>query len=131
MDALLSFLHTLIIGHADCQMAIAPLLLGALIGAGLGGVKHFASDNPRYEGQKKVQSETTRWSPWTGMQAKEPEMPNFMGSLMQGGMAGASFGQGIGGAATPDNLPVVDDASTSSFKFGNYGGLGRMGRGGY
>lgn len=63
---------------------------------GLGAIKHFASDKPIADKKRAAAAEQTRWSPWTGMGVGDPgESPNLMGSLMQGGLSGASLGQGI------------------------------------
>lgn len=72
-----------------------PLLMAG--GAGLGLAKHYIADRPAYEAKRKLAAETTRWSPWTGMVGSVPDEPNAFGSVMQGGLSGASFAQGLGG----------------------------------
>lgn len=71
-------------------------LIGLGAGTALGIGKHFLIDKPAADRKRKVAAEQTRWSPWTGMGVGDPgESPNLMGSLMQGGLSGASLGQGI------------------------------------
>lgn len=67
-------------------------MLPILIGGGLGLAK-YALDKGREGRQRKLQAETTRFSPWTGMQAEAPQEANVLGSVMQGATAGAMFGQ--------------------------------------
>lgn len=67
-----------------------PFLIG---GAALGVGSHL-SKQAQAERDRKVQSATTRYSPWTGMVAKAPEDSNLFGQLLQGGLTGAMVGQG-------------------------------------
>lgn len=73
-----------------------PLLLGALIGGGVGLLKNRLVDKPAADKERQYQAETARWSPWTGLQSKYVQDPSIFGGMLQGGMAGAAFGQGIG-----------------------------------
>ena len=77
-------------------MPLPALALGALIGGGVGGLKHFLVDKPQADKERQYQAETARWSPWTGIQSKYVQNPSLFGGMLQGGMAGAAFGQGIG-----------------------------------
>lgn len=82
-----------------------PLILG---GAGLGIVKHFASDKPKEERQRRLAAETARYSPWTGMQPQQVQDADIFGNVMQGGLTGASFAQGLqglGGGAESSMVP--------------------------
>ena len=63
-----------------------------LTGVGAGLVKGDL-DKDKQKKDAKLQSEIARYSPWTGMQASAPQQADMAGSALQGGMAGASFGQ--------------------------------------
>lgn len=76
-----------------------PLLAAAGIGAALGAIKHAAVDAPRMARQNKLATETTRYSPWTGLIAKQPDEESLFGNMFQGGLTGAAFNQGLGSAA--------------------------------
>lgn len=99
MELVYSFL-SLFNTHSDCTFAFLPLL----IGAGLGAVKHFASDQPAAAAKRKLAAETTRYSPYTGMVGEMPQDPNLMGSLFQGGLTGAAFGQGLNSGGVPTEV---------------------------
>jgi len=70
-------------------------LLPMLIGAGAGLLKGVAIDQPRASAMRKVEAEKTRWSPWTGIQGQNVPDADIFGGVLQGGMTGASFGQGL------------------------------------
>lgn len=80
-----------------------PLLLGGLVGVG-GGLLKGVFDSGRADRQRKVQAETTRWSPWTGMQAQAPQEPDYLGSALQFGTTGAMLGQGFQNQATQNDF---------------------------
>jgi hypothetical protein len=61
-----------------------PITIG-MLGA---TVLKAVNDKKREERQRKLQSETTRYSTWTGMTGEAPQEADTMGTLMQGG-AGA------------------------------------------
>lgn len=69
-------------------------LLGMLIGGAAGGGKSIL-DFIRAGKQRKLQAETTFYSPWTHMQAKAPDTPNPFGDVLSGAVAGGGFEQGI------------------------------------
>ncbi len=71
-------------------------MIPLLIGAGLGVAKGI-KDQQAEKRDRKTQAEMARWSPWTGVQAQPVKKADMMGSIMQGGMAGASMGQMMGG----------------------------------
>lgn len=85
-------------------------------GAGLGAVKHFAVDKPREEADRRLASETARYSPWTGLKPAPVERANLFSSALQGLGAGAGAAQafgafgGMGGGATPP-VPGGDAAA--------------------
>lgn len=86
-------------------LAIAPLLLGALIGAGLGTAKHFVSDKPNEEADRRLAAETARYSPWTGMRPGQIKRANLVGNVMQGAGAGALVGSGLAETQTTTPEP--------------------------
>lgn len=67
---------------------------GALgIGAGLGLLKD-AGEQERFNSQKRVQSATTRYSPWTGMHADAPQYGSgTLGNLAGGAASGLLYSQ--------------------------------------
>lgn len=67
----------------------------AIIGAALGAIR---SSNEQREMNRQRETEVTRemWSPWTGRHGKDVGNSDAIGRMMQGGMAGASFGQQFG-----------------------------------
>ena len=71
-----------------------PFTISMLAGTGLGILKG-QKDRERENADRKVAAETARWSPWTGMQAQPVQRADQMGSVMQGGLQGAAFGQGL------------------------------------
>lgn len=78
------------------SFAIAPLAIGALIGAGLGLLKG-KGDKEQERRDRALAAETARWSPWTGMQAQMPQNVSMAGEVLKGGATGAMMGQGMGG----------------------------------
>jgi hypothetical protein len=84
------------------KMAI-PLLAMLGIGAATGMVKNQGKQ-AEYDRQKKIQAETTRMSPWTGMRAEAPVPVNAAGNILEGAMTGLSLHQGMGRAAKQDEL---------------------------
>ena len=74
-------------------------LIAAAAGAGLGGLKYAFVDLPQNRKDIKYQAATARMSPWTGMSAQQVKNPSLFNNVLQGGAAGASFGQSMGGAA--------------------------------
>ncbi len=71
-----------------------PLTLAA-IGAALGAAKGEFIDKPREQRQREVAATTQRFSPWTGMSAGPIKEADTFGNVLQGGMTGASLGQGL------------------------------------
>lgn len=63
----------------------------ALIGGGLFGVGKSVADSAGRESDKKVQAETTRFSPWTGMKAEAPRKVDAFGNILKGGLSGATI----------------------------------------
>lgn len=71
------------------------MMTGLLIGAGLGLGKSVLFDAPAQKKQAMLAAKTQELSPWTHMQASAPPPVDYMGNMMQGGFAGAQFGQGM------------------------------------
>jgi hypothetical protein len=75
-------------------------LLGLIAGALAGFGKHLG-DAQKFQKEKEVQGATTRYSPWTHMQAAAPTRPgSIFGDVLSGGTAGASFQQGLDSSDT-------------------------------
>lgn len=79
------------------------------IGAGL-GVAKFAADKEKEKRERALQAATARYSPWTGMSPQAVAEPSLMGNLVQGGTAGAMFGQQFAGQ--PQGANQLYDEST-------------------
>lgn len=84
---------------------MGPLTL-LLIGSAAGGGKSILDILGR-KSDKKLQSKTTRWSPWTGMKAPEPRKVDVIGNILQGGMMGATIGKNLGGMQQAQNLKTL------------------------
>lgn len=82
--------------------------LPLVIGAGLGALKNLEA-NQMASKNRQTQSAIARYSPWTGMQPQNVQDPSIIGDVLQGGTAGAMFGQGMAGAA-----PQADPGSMTS-----------------
>ncbi len=68
-----------------------PLTL-ALIMGGTGLAKGMTVDKAKEYKQAQLQAATTRYSPWTHLQGKEPERADPLGQ----GIAGAAYGMQLG-----------------------------------
>jgi hypothetical protein len=92
------------------------LLAGA--GAGLG--KHYLVDKPKQERMAKLAGATERYSPWTGLHAKEVEQPNLIGNLVGGAATGGLMGQQFAGGKPATlqttNLGVVETPNKAVVK---------------
>lgn len=71
-----------------------PLTL-LLIGAAVGGLKAGLVDEPAAERQRKLAASTQRYSPWTGLKANAVKEPDYFGSALGFGTAGAQVGMGL------------------------------------
>ena len=72
---------------------MAPLLIGALAGGGLGLLKGLTVDRDKENRQRTLAAATQRYSPWTGLRAGPIEEADPFGKMLGGAGAGASFGQ--------------------------------------
>lgn len=88
-----------------------PWLIAGM--AGLGAGKHFLFDKPAADRQRKMASETTRYSPWTGTKGEVGPQPSLFNSILQGATGGMSLGQGIAQANQAEKL---NDAYTGLIK---------------
>lgn len=78
---------------------VAPLVVGAAIGAGLALMKN-REEQMQANRDRKMKAALMRQSPWTGMQV-DPMVrdPSLAGNLLQGGATGAMMGQSFGNTA--------------------------------
>lgn len=96
-------------------------LLGLAIGLGGGLIKHAAIDQPAANRARKASAAQTAFSPWSGMgKGRDVEEPNVMGSMFQGGLAGAGFEQAIDTATSSNNAL---DAYSEALKGGRLGAV--------
>lgn len=70
------------------------------LAGGLGAAK-TASDAARNKAQRKLQGETTRYSPWTGMQAAAPQGVDALGNFLSSGATALTMNQLNPAAAAP------------------------------
>lgn len=70
---------------------MGPAALAAIMG-GVGLVKGATIDKKREQNEALLQAATTRYSPWTGMQGKDPRRADPVGQ----GIAGAAYGMQLG-----------------------------------
>ncbi len=71
---------------------MGPAGLG-LIGAGVGALKSELFDKGKEARQRELAAQTALYSPWTGMQPQAVQEADTLGAALQGGLAGAQFGQ--------------------------------------
>ena len=79
------------------------MFLPLAIGAGLGLLKGATIDKSKEKRQRKLQAETTRYSPWTGMQGEAPKEADMLGSALSYGMTAHQIGQGAKQQAMMDD----------------------------
>jgi len=100
------FIHSFIFGHApNAIMAIAPLVLAAIMAAA-GAAKAMTVDKAREDRQRKLATETARYSPWTGMTPGQIQEADPFGSALQMGATGFGMGQGMQNQAWMSNTPT-------------------------
>lgn len=66
----------------------------ALAGLGLGYLQH-KGNKAEADKQRNFESVKEAMSPWTGQHGNYVANPNAMGTMIQGGLTGAQFGQGM------------------------------------
>lgn len=74
-----------------------PLTLGLILG-GTSLLKSAAIDQPAANRKRWIESEKTRYSPWTGMQGGDVEDPDHLGGALQGAASGYLTGKSLQGA---------------------------------
>lgn len=72
---------------------VAPLLVGAGIGALAGLLKSELVDKPREDRDRELAAATQRLNPFTGLKAAPIREADPIGTAMQFGLTGASLGQ--------------------------------------
>lgn len=100
---------------------MAPLVIAALIGAGM-GLMQSQEQKKAFREQQKVEAMRERWSAFTKQRGQILQRPNQMAPVMQGTMAGAMFGQQLQGASqqNPYASPT-GNVSQSSGPMGQHG----------
>lgn len=81
-------------------------------GAGLGLGKSLL-DQQQEKRDREMAAAIAQWSPWTGMQVPMPKRTDYLGNVMQGGLAGASLGQGMDQQAAYQNYMMGGQPSTA------------------
>lgn len=62
--------------------------------------------------KRAAEGQIAQWSPWTGMQAQRVDNgPGVLGGAMQGGLAGASLMQAMGGSGGSKPVGNISDAT--------------------
>jgi hypothetical protein len=72
-----------------------------LAGMGAGLLKSELVDKPQANRERELAATTASLSPWTGLTPSMPQEANPFGSMLQGGLAGLQFGQGLGSLGVP------------------------------
>ncbi len=82
---------------------VAPLVIGAAL-----GLAKAAADSEKEKRQRVMESQIAKWSPWSKMKADPSaiDAADPFGSVLQGGLAGAMYGQ-----ANPE-APAAPEGST-------------------
>lgn len=66
--------------------------------------KKAEQDNQEFNRQRDIQAETTRMSPWTGMQAAAPVKPNETATMLEGVGSGWAMQQNLEKSKKQDEL---------------------------
>jgi hypothetical protein len=80
-----------------------PLTLSAIFG-GVGLLKGATLDKAKEKRDRELQSATARYSPWTGLKARDVENADPIGSGLAFGSAGAQLGQNMQSASNANEL---------------------------
>lgn len=101
-----------------------PLLAGA------GFLKSQLADKPKADRERMVQSETTRYSPWTHMQAPAPHEADPFGSALSWGMTGGMLDQSLENTSLRQkyNEALINNLNAGSLSM-SMGGSGMGARG--
>lgn len=120
LDFIISFFH----GTNHAILALPPLLLAALIGAGAGGISGLGKKEEARK-QREYEAQTARWSPWTHMTSHYVADPNMMGEMVGGAASGLSFGAanpGMFGGAGGGSFLGSSGGSSGASAGANVGG---------
>jgi len=85
---------------------IWPLIAG---GAGVGLLKAYR-DQQNEKGARELAAVTAKYSPWTGMHPQAVKKADYLGSMAEGALGGASFGQNMEMADAYQNNLQADTA---------------------
>ena len=85
-----------------------PLVIAAIAGAVLGKIRADQQERQGYK-QNQLEALKTQNSPYTGRTGEVVSKPDTMGMMMQGALAGANFGQQLGGGKTKDPEVTAED----------------------
>jgi hypothetical protein len=88
--------------------------------AAAGAAKHYLSDKPIADQQKRIEAIKARYSPWTGIKPQTVATPNAAGNIIQFGATGLNMGYNMEAQEQSNKL---NDAMTSYYKGG--GAMGR------
>lgn len=81
-----------------------PMLIGALLGAGVGALQYPGKKKAAQE-QRAINAEMMRQSPWTGMKPDQmyTQDPTLLGEIVPASLSGASFGASDAFKETPQS----------------------------
>lgn len=95
LSFLTNFWHLMTYTHSGTShLAIAPLIWAAIMAAG-SALKAGTADKQKADARRRYETETARYSPWTGLVGKPVEDPSVINAALQGGLSGYSFGSGL------------------------------------
>ena len=100
------------------MIMIAPVVLGALIAAGLGLLKSEAIDRPKEQRDRKLRAAQIRFSPFKEVPLQQISSADPIGTAVNFGAAGAQLGGNIQAA---DSQSAFNDALLK--QMGTGGGL--------
>lgn len=73
-------------------MSALPILA---LGGGVLGLLKAYRDQQNEKGDRELAAITARYSPWTGMRPQPVKTADYFGSMAEGALGGASFGQNV------------------------------------
>jgi len=100
------------------------MLIGSGVGAGMGLLTHPEKQRQADE-QRAMNAAAMYYSPWTGMKPDQlytPD-PSLLGGIVEGGLAGASFG-GLLGSKFGEKAPPTTTTTESGTDSSSVGGSG-------
>lgn len=88
-------------------MSALPILA---LGGGVLGLLKAYRDQQNEKGDRELAAITARYSPWTGMRPQPVKTADYFGSMAEGALGGASFGQNVDAVnAYQDNMAADTD----------------------